>query len=91
MVITNGKMNCGQHRFRHRMRNPFPSSGQNAQLVRWWVLVHAGQIQTEQQPENTKDQKWQVFTCRVTAKEQGQRPKLRGTLIPVIPCGYRIS
>jgi hypothetical protein len=24
------------------MRNPTPSSGQNSQLVRWWVLVHAG-------------------------------------------------
>jgi len=24
------------------MRNPTPSSGQNSQLVHWWVLVHAG-------------------------------------------------
>jgi len=45
----------------------------------------------EEQPENTKEKKWQVFTCRLTAKEQRQRPKLRGTLIPVIPCGYGIS
>jgi hypothetical protein len=36
------KVNKGKGTFNHWMRNPTPSSGQNSQLVCWWVLVHAG-------------------------------------------------
>jgi hypothetical protein len=26
----------------HRMKKSSPSSGQNGQLVHWWLLVHSG-------------------------------------------------
>ncbi len=40
--VSTKKVNKRRRTFNHKMRNPAPSSGQNSQLVRWWVLVHAG-------------------------------------------------
>jgi hypothetical protein len=41
--VSTKKVNIDECTFSHWMRNPTPSSGQNCQLVRWWVLlVHAG-------------------------------------------------
>jgi len=40
--VSTKKVNSGQCTFSQWMRNPTPSSGQNCQLMRWWVLGHAG-------------------------------------------------
>jgi hypothetical protein len=37
-------MHYSQHPSNAKMRNLTPSSGQNCQLVFWWVLVHANPL-----------------------------------------------
>jgi hypothetical protein len=40
--VSNKKKSTVMSPIRHRMKKRNPSSGQNGQLVHWWLLIHFG-------------------------------------------------
>ncbi len=59
---------------RRRMKKRDPSSGQNGQLVHWWLLVHSGPSCTGRNSENICSEQWRrlvnetQFTTKIGAK-----------------------
>jgi hypothetical protein len=43
-MVSNKKKSTMMNPIWHRMKKHNPSSGQNCQLVHWWLLVHSGQF-----------------------------------------------
>jgi hypothetical protein len=41
-VVSSKKKSTVMSPIRHRMKKRNPSSGQNGQLVHWWLLIHSG-------------------------------------------------
>jgi hypothetical protein len=42
-VVSSKKKSTVMSPIRRRMKKRNPSSGQNGQLVHWWLLIHSGQ------------------------------------------------
>jgi len=43
-VVSNKKKSTVMSPIRRRMKKRNPSSGQNGQLVHWWLLIHSGHV-----------------------------------------------
>jgi hypothetical protein len=41
-MVSNEKKRTAMNPIRHQKKKRSPSSGQNGQLVHWWLLVHSG-------------------------------------------------
>jgi hypothetical protein len=44
IVVSSKKKSIVMSPIRHRMKKHNPSSGQNGQLVHWWLLIHSGRL-----------------------------------------------
>ncbi len=44
-MVSNKKKSTVMSPIRRRMKKRNPSSGQNGQLVHWWLLIHSGHVQ----------------------------------------------
>jgi hypothetical protein len=44
-MVNNKKKSTMMSPIRHQMKKRNPSSGQNSQLVHWWLLIHSGWYQ----------------------------------------------
>jgi hypothetical protein len=48
-MVSSKKKRAVMNPIRRRMKKRNPSSGQNGQLVHWWLLIHSGPWNTEEQ------------------------------------------
>jgi len=45
-VVSSKKKSTVMNPIRRQMKKRNPSSGQNGQLVHWWLLIHSGHVST---------------------------------------------